>query len=73
MKNHDYLDEYASDSDFLKEVLQKNKMNLDLNYGNDDSLNNSRRISNNSSHIGRINLIQHEKLQLIMNPQKKES
>ncbi|ETW62321.1 hypothetical protein PFMC_01792 [Plasmodium falciparum CAMP/Malaysia] len=47
-KNNDYLDEYASDSEFLKRSSLENKMNLDLNYGNDDSLNNSRRISNNS-------------------------
>ncbi|CAD2088302.1 conserved Plasmodium protein, unknown function [Plasmodium vinckei lentum] len=48
-ENEYYLGEYASDSEYLRRTSKskKNNMEIMMNYGNDDSLNNSR-TSNNS-------------------------
>ncbi|KEG01609.1 conserved Plasmodium protein, unknown function [Plasmodium vinckei vinckei] len=49
IENDYYLGEYASDSEYLRRTSKskKNNMEVMMNYGNDDSLNNSR-TSNNS-------------------------
>ncbi|SCM20038.1 conserved Plasmodium protein, unknown function [Plasmodium chabaudi chabaudi] len=48
-ENEYYLGEYASDSEYLRRTSKNKKNNMEvlMNYGNDDSLNNSR-TSNNS-------------------------